>query len=169
MSVSRYLVAALIALFALVVWDALDTNNTPQAPILAPQSQKTKTTQAVATPVHEQGQVLLVDLFPAWRHAQPEAEYPATPPVQKIAATFPLRAIGAWWENNERILIVGGEEVNFLFCKKCRKKESIHPGEMILPDWKLIALEEDHFMVGSLSEATTQRIELDDLTSEPAR
>ena len=170
MKLPRYLFVSLIITVALVLWCVVSTEQetTQHYQPRAVHSHPTVVVEPLSTAKNRNGRV--IDLFPVFLQAERGKEEESRPePVTKTAPQFPLQVVGAWWEDNNRIVILNDGDRNVLLCKTCRMSGYIRPGEEILTDWRLTELAEDHLSVEWLPENISNRIELDDLTSKPTR
>lgn len=170
MKLPRYLVVSLIITVALILWSVVSTEQetTQHYQPRAVRSHSTVVAEPLSTAKNRNGQV--IDLFPVFSQTERGKEQESRPePAIKTAPQFPLQVVGAWWENNNRIVILNDGDRNVLLCKTCQMNGYIRPGEEILTDWRLTELAEDHLSVEWLPENISNRIELGDLTSKPAR
>ncbi|AFI89651.1 hypothetical protein EXT68_02820 [Pectobacterium parmentieri] len=171
MKLPRYLIVVLTITLGLVVWSQLSADSADEETTSTPAMTRTpqgKVPRAVATETRKKEE--LVDLFPVRSPpVTPENQTEKPQPVKKREPAFPLKAVGAWWENGERIVILSDGELNVLLCTQCQIKDAVRPGHVIVPTWRLITLSKDHLTVEWQPEHTMKRIELDDLTSRPAK
>lgn len=170
MMLPRYLIISLAVTSLLVVWSQFDREQ--GAGVSSSVVIRHHKKSISPAPGREDKSDYIIDLFPA-RQPQnlvvQEKKRTQPEPVKKIDPPFPLQVMGAWWENNERIVILSDDRRNVLLCKQCRMKGYIRPGEYLLPEWKLLILSDDHLIVEWQPERISKRIELGDLKSKPTR
>ncbi|RYC43343.1 hypothetical protein [Pectobacterium zantedeschiae] len=171
MKLPRYLIVALTITLGLVIWSQLSAEDADEETTRIPavtRSVQGKAPRTAATETRKEE--VLVDLFPVRSPPMSPVKQTEKPqPVEKREPAFPLKTVGAWWENGERIVILSDGELNVLLCTQCQIKDAVRPGKVIVPTWRLITLSKDHLMVEWQPEHTMKRIELGDLTSRPAK
>lgn len=168
MRLPRYLVVAMIVTSGLVLWaqfsseqDQSEQGMKLTSPSIAP--------GVAPVPVTDE-QTPAIDLFPVpFRQAPQPEEQKKGAMDQKTVPPFPLPVVGAWWQGNDRIVILSDGQTNTLLCAGCQRPGYIGPGELITPEWKFKAMADDAISVEWLPENMTQRIDLGDLKSKPAQ
>lgn len=166
MKLPPYLIILILMTLGLLMWGMLSDNDQAE-PLLSELTEpKVYTLSNVQHKKNKEAHV--VDLFPSRKTTDDKTKEIKKPqPEKKKNLIFPLKVVGGWWENGKRIIVLSDTERNFLLCRKCQGKDYIHPGEMIIPGWKLNILADDHLVVESTSSHIKKHIELGDLTTKP--
>ncbi|WP_129544052.1 hypothetical protein [Serratia sp. 1D1416] len=166
MKLPPYLIILLIMTLGLLMWGML-SDDVQEEPILSELTEpKVYTLSNIQHKKNKEAHI--VDLFPVRKMTGNNAKEIKTPqPERKKELIFPLKVVGGWWESGKRIIVLSDTERNFLLCRECQGKDYIQPGKMIIPDWQLNILADDHLVVESTSSHIKKRIELGDLTTKP--
>lgn len=168
MKLPRYLQVALLATAVAVVWSHFNDDDsasvTPQTmrPVTAHQIKQTA--EPASTPRPER-----IDLFPS-----PKADAGAEQamPVEQAKAEpttpdLPLHALGAWWSDHQRIIVLTDGVDTWPVCRQCKAAGKIWLGSEPVKGWKLTAVKQDHLLFEWQSTHAQHRLELGELQSEP--
>ena len=92
---------------------------------------------------------------------------PDKPSVRPATPPFPLQVMGAWWSQNQRIILLTNGHNTWPVCKGCKAEEKIWIGDQPVAGWVLKAVATDHLLFEWQLTHAQQRLELGDLHSEP--
>ena len=119
-----------------------------------------------------------VDLFPDQRGRRPipiaadqaqalTATTAGEPPL--TAPRFPLRLLGAWWESDQRTLVLGadGGDGIVLACGACANPRALRVGGLVVGNWRLERIEPDRMVFTYLPLHIEQLLPLDELARKP--
>lgn len=171
MKLPRYLQVMLVLSGALSLWSAL-SGDEPEAENLLPVRQTPKVSNvgaAPAAPAAADNQS--ANLFPF--QGQPiepaRAPTPATPTVAAppAAPPIPFKVVGAWWSNNQRLLVLSDGKESWIVCSQCKVQERIRPGDKLNDHWQLTEIAADSLTFRWLPLQNDQRLPLDDMKSKP--
>ncbi|MCU5772719.1 hypothetical protein N5923_12280 [Erwiniaceae bacterium BAC15a-03b] len=172
MKLPRYLQLALGVTGALVLWSQFsEPYETPVQQDLLPQQQPAASitshnTDSLVTAAFGHSES---NLFPF--QGPQVAPSPPPPPPKPAAApkapSLPFKLVGAWWNHNQRYLVLSDGKQSWIVCNQCRIADSIRSGEKLNENWQLKAIEPDHLVFRWLPLENDQRLSLGDMTSKP--
>lgn len=175
MKLPRYLQLSLVATLALVIWsqfndETLTTANPPTQPKRAATASSAAATKVASgtparanlfrLPVSEADTV-------AMREAKAKAKAKATAPAEPLTPPLPLKVLGAWWSQQQRIIILTDGMDTWPVCDKCKVQGKIWLGSTPVSKWSLVEVTPDHLLFEWQATHARQRIALDDFASEP--
>ncbi|WNN45057.1 MULTISPECIES: hypothetical protein [Winslowiella] len=108
------------------------------------------------------------DLFPYQGNPVEPASAPATArPEKPRAPQLPFKVVGAWWSNNQRLLVLTDGRESWIVCRQCKLQESIRPGDKLDNNWQLMEIATDSLTFRWLPLKNDQHLSLDDMKSKP--
>ncbi|WP_455871769.1 hypothetical protein [Serratia proteamaculans] len=96
---------------------------------------------------------------PAQKNVEPE---PPTP-------SLPLQALGAWWSQHQRIIVLTDGVETWPVCRQCKAEGKIWIGSEPISGWQLKAVEKDHLLFEWQLTHAQRKLELGELQSEPTQ
>jgi len=171
MKLPRYLQVMLVLTAVLSLWSALNGDE-PEEENLLPVRQSAEVSHAAAAPAQPATPGNPSEnLFPfQGEPVKPaRAPEPAAPPVarQPPAPQLPFKVVGAWWNNNQRLLVLTNGKESWIVCRQCKLRESIRPGDKLDNNWQLTEIAADALTFRWLPLQNDQRLPLDDMKSKP--
>lgn len=169
MKLPRYLQVALVITVGLLLWSQFSdedpevltpvarrpANNTP-APVQSPMTPAaTARINLFPVPEMKQKESLKTDVA----RPQPPA-VPQTPPL-------PLSVMGAWWNQNQRIVIITDGKQSWPVCNRCKAEGKIWLGSTPVSGWTLTDVTQEYLQFEWQATHVRQQLMLDDLASEP--
>lgn len=172
MMLPRYLQLAILATAGAVIWSLFIDDETAAVsarPLSAGQEQPaTSVSDRIKTPRTDRINLFTVPVL-AKTDDEPPPERESPPPPEPTTPPLPLQALGAWWSNNQRILLLTDGVETWPVCDRCRADGKIWIGSSPINGWTLKAVEKDHLLFEWQLTHIQQRLELGDLQSEPTQ
>nr|WP_159466092.1 hypothetical protein [Scandinavium goeteborgense] len=169
MRLPRYLQVALVATVGAVVWSQFADDDS--APVAASAPQQTRTRAAKPIDVQQPlSRPSRTNLFPQ-PQTHPREQDILTPSVKPEPTTpeLPLHAMGAWWNQHQRTVLLTDGVETWPVCQRCRADGKIWIGSEPVSGWILKAVEQDHLLFEWQLTHVQRRLALGDLQSEPTR
>jgi hypothetical protein len=169
MRLPRYLQVALLATVGAVAWSQLaDDEPTPVASS-APSPARARAVKPIEAPP-SLSRPARANLFPPPQASAREAAEPA-PRAEPEPTTpeLPLHALGAWWNQHQRTVLLTDGVETWPVCQRCRADGKIWIGSEPVSGWILKAVEQDHLLFEWQLTHVQRRLALGDLQSEPTR
>lgn len=169
MKLPRYLQVALLATAVAVAWSHFSEDEsalvTPQMrhPVTPQPVKPSKETASAPRPER-------VDLFPSPKADVPQeqaASVEQAAPAEPTTPDLPLHALGAWWSDHQRIIILTDGVETWPVCRQCNAAGNIWLGSEPVSGWKLKAVGKDHLLFEWQSTHAQRRLELGELQLEP--
>ena len=168
MKLPRYLQLALVLTAGAAIWSQFADEEISQAPLEVQPVSRPRPAPAKKEAAHS----TRVDLFstPHSRardltETQPESEQPEK--AAPTAPPIPLQVLGAWWENRQRIIVLTDGKETWPVCERCKADGRIWIGSSPVDNWILKTVANDHLLFEWQPSHIQQRLELDELQSEP--
>lgn len=165
MKLPRYLQLTLLATVCSVAWSQFNDDEPERMmPTVAPKPSKLGITPIVMPPP------VRVNLFP-----HPLAESPAEQTLvnysesEPITPHLPLQALGAWWSQNQRIILLTDGIETWPVCKQCKAEGKIWIGNEPVSGWLLKAVEKDHLLFEWRHSQDQRKLNLSELQLEPTQ
>lgn len=167
MKLPRYLQVAILVTTMAVLWSLFTDEGVPNAYEVTSASSPARPVKTI-TPDTKYERTNRINLFPLPQQIQDGGEKelnrapqaPDTPPL-------PLVVLGAWWEKQQRIIVLTDGDKSWLVCQRCSIEGKIWIGSEAIRGWTLKAVEKKHLLFEWKLSQTEKRLELDDLKSEP--
>jgi hypothetical protein len=174
MKLPRYLQLAIAVTVGLVIWSQFVSDEDPDELTLSPSTAQRTRPAATTTPATKPDSASWVNLFPgpvkADKNAPGQSGASAPPPPPPPSAPpLPLQVMGAWWSQQQRIVIITDGNQTWPVCKRCQADGKIWIGSSPVAGWSLVDVANDHLLFEWQATHTRKRLELDDLQAEPTR
>lgn len=170
MKLPRYLQVALLATVGIVGWcQWADDEATPVMFSVTPAVSPRPTTPSApsAAPLRTARNTL-------FSLPLPDAAAQQIDPAESVAAEpstpdLPLQALGAWWSQHQRIILLTDGTETWPVCRQCKAEGSIWIGSEPVSGWQLKAVEKDHLLFEWQLTHAQRTLELGELQSEPTQ
>ncbi|HEI8864679.1 hypothetical protein [Serratia sp. AKBS12] len=83
------------------------------------------------------------------------------------APPLPFQISGAWWERQQRALVLTNGERQWVICRQCRARDKIWTGDILEHNWQLVEVGADFLTIRWLPQRHDQRLALGDMTFKP--
>ncbi|HEY3983136.1 hypothetical protein [Cedecea sp.] len=170
MKLPRYLQVALLATAGAVVWSQLSDDEpasvVPQVMESAP-LRPAKPKEAPPGAPRPARPNLFPQPLADTGAEQTEAEQHVE--AEPVTPELPLQALGAWWSQHQRVILLTDGVETWPVCSKCKAEGKIWIGNEPVSGWQLKAVEKDHLLFEWRLTHTQRRLELGELQSEPTR
>lgn len=168
MKLPRYLQLALVLTAGATIWSLVTGEEVSQAPHQVQPVSRPRPAPAKQETAHS----TRIDLFSTLRNraqnaAEKKPESERAEKAQPAAPPLPLQVLGAWWENRQRIIVLTDGKETWPVCERCKADGKIWIGSSPIDDWMLKAVANDHLLFEWQPSHIQQRLELDELQSEP--
>lgn len=170
MKLPRYLQVALLATLGGIVWSQLSDDESTRgvSQVAQPVAQRpVKLKEAQSPPLRASR----INLFPpplaetVDQSSEPKLSVEPKPSTPDL----PLQALGAWWSQHQRIILLTDGVETWPVCLRCKAEGKIWIGSEPVSGWRLKAVEKDHLLFEWQLTHAQRKLELGELQSEPTR
>lgn len=170
MKLPRYLQVALLATVGAVVWSQFADDGSAPVDLHVTKPVSQRPLMRKETPASSE-HALRPNLF-SLPIADTEVEQnKATSNIapEPVTPNLPLQALGAWWSQHQRIILLTDGVETWPVCRQCKAEGKIWIGSEPVSGWQLKAVEKDHLLFEWQLTHAQRKLELGELQSEPTQ
>lgn len=170
MKLPRYLQVALLATVGAVVWSQLADDGSAPVDLHVTKPVSQRPLMRKETPASSE-RTLRPNLF-SLPIADTEVEQnkaASSIEPEPVTPNLPLQALGAWWSQHQRIILLTDGVETWPVCRQCKVEGKIWIGSEPVSGWQLKAVEKDHLLFEWQLTHAQRKLELGELQSEPTQ